>query len=335
MSKTNVICIVPVKNESWILKNFIECALVWADFIIVGDNNSTDDSVSIARRFKSVKVIPLGPSFDEENRRRRLINEARKIPGSRLIFSMDADEMISANWSDSPEWGAMLNAQPGTKFLFDWVELLPGLDQCAIYEMPTAFVDDGTEYQGKKMHSSRVPATAGELVKLKNIKLLHYINIEPERMFSKHRWYKCIEYIDNGKRPWSICITYQDRKIKIYNSTLIPVRSEWLKGYEWLNQYRAIREISGKCYWYDEEVLNLFDKYGTDRFRKINIWDIDWKKKADSVGRKGNYEDPRSSYEIWVHKFIEKYREELKLKKNLPIKLANLFAGTALRTLGW
>ena len=57
MSKTTVICLVPVKNESWILKHFIECARLWADFIIVLDDDSADGSAAIARTYDCVKVI--------------------------------------------------------------------------------------------------------------------------------------------------------------------------------------------------------------------------------------------------------------------------------------
>jgi hypothetical protein len=39
MSDATVICIVPVKNEAWILGNFLTCAQKWADHIIVADHN--------------------------------------------------------------------------------------------------------------------------------------------------------------------------------------------------------------------------------------------------------------------------------------------------------
>ena len=103
MSKTNVICVVPVKNEAWILKNFIECASFWADYIIIGDHDSSDNSAKIAQLYDRVIVIPIHDrSLDRGNRRKILIDAARKILGRRLIFTLDSDEMISANWHRSP-----------------------------------------------------------------------------------------------------------------------------------------------------------------------------------------------------------------------------------------
>lgn len=336
MSKTNVICLVPVKNESWILKHFMESAKLWADFIIVLDDDSADGSADIARQYDCVKVITRrNPPFDEDLRRRILIDEARQIPGKRLMFDLDADEMISANSTGSPEWNLMLDAPPGTSFHFDWLELLPGLEQCAIFDKAVAFVDDGSEFRGRKKDSPKIPATTGKAIKLKDIKLLHYIHLDPQRMFSRHRWYKCFEYLENGKRPWDVCVRYQDTAIKTYNAPVVPVRQEWITGFKWLDEYKLTRANTQRVYWWDQEVIKYFDKYGLRRFSKLNIWDIDWNEKARLLGRTGSYRDPRSRLEVWVHRYIAKYREELKLGTNTVSRLVNRFARVALRKLGW
>jgi len=336
MSKTNVICLTSVRNDSWILKNFIEYAKKWADLIIIGDHHSADDSATIARQYNCVRVISHQPSSSFLGRRRDLLGEARKVPGKRLIFLLDSDEIISANWADSSEWDLMLNAPPGTYFAFDWLELYPGLEQTAVFRMPAVFVDDGSEYPlGERIHGSRFPETPADIVELKDIKLLHLIAIDPERIISKHRYYKCYEYIELGRRPWALDVYYQDTKLTTYDAPLVPVKEEWIKGFDWLNEYHSNIERKEKCYWYDEEVLNYFDKYGVEKFRKLNIWDVDWNKKARLLGKKETYGDPRSSYEVWVHKFIGKYRKELKIKQNIPFKAARLFGKTGLRALGW
>jgi hypothetical protein len=336
MNDTTVICIVPVKNESWILEHFIEGASKWADVIIIGDNNSSDGSVGRLKQKESIKVIDLGSDYDEYNSRALLINEARKYPGRRLIFSIDADEMLSSNWSRSVEWNKLLNAQSGTMFLFDWVGILPGLTHYTVdHEMPAAFIDDGTEYQGIRIHSPRIPQVTSNVIKLDEIKLLHYTYIDPERMFSKHRLYKCIELVRNNSRPWRICITYQDTKIKGYGRPILQMNDEWLAGFDWLGPYRGNVTRSEKIYWYDEEVLGYFDTYGPRKFRKLNIWDVDWNKKAFQLGRTRLYDDPRSWYEKKVHEFIENHREDLKIRQNVYWKAVRLFGKTVLRALGW
>lgn len=336
MSNTNVICVVPVKNESWVLSQFIESAKSWANHIIVLDDDSADGSGHIARQYDGVKVISRrDPPFDEDVRRRILIDEARKIPGKRLIFNLDADEMISANWNRSPEWSFMLDARPGTSFQFDWLELLPGLKQCAVFDKVVAFVDDGSEFRGLKKDSPKIPNTTGERIRLRDIKLLHYVFLEPQRMFSRHRWYKCLEYIEHKKSPWEICVRYQDTVIKTYNAPVIPVRKEWVSEYQWLDEYKSPEDQSEKVYWWDREVIKYFDTYGTSRFEKLNIWDVDWNRKAQLLGRTGNYGDPRSRVETWIHRYIAKHRAELKLGTNLTSRLINRFAKSVLRSLGW
>ena len=340
MTKTTVICMVPARNESWVLPHLIESAQQWADVIIIGDHNSADNSAEIAQRYDYVKLITLhNPAYDEDIRRKVLLEEARKIPGKRLIVSIDADEMISANWANSPEWQQMLNAAPGTSFRFDWVELLPGLEQACVFGMTAAFVDDDSEYQGVKIHSPRIPATGGEVVALQQIKLLHYDLVDPQRMLSRHRWYKCWEYLENHKRPWAVCVTYQDTRFKRYDAPVVPVEPAWVEGYQWLDDYRAQAPKVAKRYWWDEEVLNYFDRYGLHHFRKLNIWEADWNKKAELLGRANQsshkYDDPRAAYEHWIHGFIQRYREELKLKQKLPFRLANLAGKYLLRPLGW
>jgi hypothetical protein len=338
-STVNVICVVPVRNESWVLPHFLECASSWADVIIVGHHRCTDQSAAIARRFEKVRLVSLDTTGDDRGLRRKLLlDEARKISGERLIFSIDADEMISANWLSNPEWAMMLNAPRGARFQFDWLEILPGLAQAAVFAKIVAFKDDGTDYIGAVKHEPPIPATRGEIVHLHDIKLLHYILMEPERMFSKHRWNKCLGIVQLGKRPWDMCIMYQDIKIKQYDAPSVPVDEKWLKGYEWLNEYRSGKdqqERCERCYWYDEEVLGYFDKYGTNRFRKLNIWHVDWNKKAQLLGRTGQYDDPRSSCEKWIHKFIESNRENLKCNHIFRWRLARLLGKTVLKKFGW
>jgi len=339
MSNPTIICAVPVKNEAWILGNFIESALQWADYIIIGDHDSKDNSAEIASKYDRVRVIPIqDPSLDRGRRRKILIDEARKIPGKRLIFTIDADELISSNWVGSPEWERMLDAPPGTQFEFDWIEIFPDTKEgSAVFCLTVAFMDDGTEYvnQGTEIHESRMPPTRGEKIKINQIKLLHCDNIDPDRMISKHRWYKCVEYIELGKRPWPLCIMYQDTRLKTYYTDIKPLDESWFSTYDWLQEYFSNSKDPERYFWYDEDVLDYFDTYGVARFRRLNIWNVDWNEKAGKLNRIGKYEDPRSMFDRVIHGFIEKHREELKIKQDIKWKAVRFIGKTGLRALGW
>ncbi len=45
--KPVLICLTPIRNEAWILERFLQCASLWADYIIIGDQNSDDGSREI------------------------------------------------------------------------------------------------------------------------------------------------------------------------------------------------------------------------------------------------------------------------------------------------
>ena len=48
MSKSdplNWVCLTPTRNESWIIKQFVAAAELWASHIIVADQGSTDGTL--------------------------------------------------------------------------------------------------------------------------------------------------------------------------------------------------------------------------------------------------------------------------------------------------
>ena len=71
MSKPLIICLVPVKNEAWILDRCLATASTWADVIIVADQMSTDNSREIALKYPKVQLIENpSVSFCRKNRNR-------------------------------------------------------------------------------------------------------------------------------------------------------------------------------------------------------------------------------------------------------------------------
>lgn len=99
-----------------------------ADYIVIADQQSTDGSREVARRFEKVVLVD-NPheAYDEGARQRLLIDSARQLPvsGKRILIALDADEMFSANWMESPEWQQLLAAPPGTVLYFRWANIGP------------------------------------------------------------------------------------------------------------------------------------------------------------------------------------------------------------------
>ena len=124
-----IVCLTPVKDEAWILDRFLRCAATWADHIIVADHGSIDGSRAIALDSVKTKLIEIPlDRWDERVRQRLLIDATRSIPnaGKLTMIALNADEALSANWRNSPEWNKLLRAAPGTVLAFQWVNLLPG-----------------------------------------------------------------------------------------------------------------------------------------------------------------------------------------------------------------
>ena len=55
--RPTIFCLMPVKNEEWIIERSLSSASIWADKIIVSDQGSTDRTVEIARRFPKVTLL--------------------------------------------------------------------------------------------------------------------------------------------------------------------------------------------------------------------------------------------------------------------------------------
>jgi hypothetical protein len=310
--RPKIICTVSVRNEGWILDRFLKCASLWADHVIVLNHKSTDNSSEIALRYPKVKLIECASSgYDEAEKRGLLIESARMIPGKRLIIALDADEMLTANLLASGEWESILNSPEGTVIEARWVNVLPDLSSCWIptdFTIPFAFMDDGGSYVGTKIHSLRIPYPKGaHSILPEGIKILHYPYTDWERMESKMRWYQCWERISNPKRrPVSIYRQYHDM-YAIPPGNIHPLKDEWFRGYEERGvDMRSVNRLGS--YWWDMEVLKFFDEHGLERFRKLDVWGVDWAKKGREIGFKPRVKlrDPRSCFDRFVHGWLRR-----------------------------
>jgi Glycosyl transferase family 2 len=311
--RTSVVCVTPVKNEAWTLPRFLDCASLWADHIVIADQGSTDGSREIAQRWEKVTLVdnPAG-AYDEGARQRLLLEAAREIvPGRRLVVAIDADEALSANVLSSPEWRAALEASEGTVLRFDWVNLQPGFETSWIPPEPLALgiVDDGSDHRGESIHSTRVPTADGapELV-LRDVKALHYQHASPSRMRSKQRWYQCWERVNHpGKRPIQLYRQYHQMD-GVPSSWVHAVDPAWLAGYE--ERGIDMRSVpDDEVHWWDAEVIDWIAEHGVSPFRRLDIWDVDWGRVAQQMGRELPPEaarDPRNRTERAVHAWLER-----------------------------
>ncbi len=341
MVKPTVVCLTPVRNESWILERFLRCASMWADHIIVADQASDDGSRDIAAAHPKVTVINNpSQSLDEAERQQILIEAARNLPGPRLLIALDADEVLSANVLVSPEWQTALNAAPGTVLRFQLAMLSPDLRSywTTPFQLSFGFVDDGSPHEGRLIHSTRVPEPPGApAITLEEVVVMHYVGVDPCRWESKHRWYQCWERVYRGLTPIKI-YRYYHRKDVIPPSAWRPVPTSWFELYEaeGIDMASVPHE---DIYRWDREVLSLLSTYGPDAFRRVAIWDVNWNTlytKAFGRSPEIDLSDPRSPFEKGVHGCLKHTQHNFSyFSRRSVFRSATRLAERVLESAGW
>lgn len=320
MTKPTIICITSIKNEAWILHRYLKCASLWADHIIILNQNSDDSYKDITNNYSKVIIIDSDTAeLSQPQRQKVLIESARQFPEPRLLIALDADEMLSSNFLNHPEWQTVMNAPLGTVIEFQWVNILPGFTSYWSpnnWYYPIGFMDDGSEHFGEDIiHSPRIPEPPyTPRIRLNNIKLLHYQYINWERMKSKQRWYQCYERLNKtGKRLINIYRMYHQMDAFPQNE-IHPFSKELIDEYEQqgIDMTSVYLET---IYWYEKVILEWMSKYGTKKFKELAIWDVNWSTISNKLNHNitNSYEDPRSFLDKLIHYW---------LKNTQPIKHA-------------
>jgi hypothetical protein len=344
MEKPLLICLTRVKDEAWILERFLKCASTWADHIIIADQGSKDESKEIARRFPKVTLIENNSKFyNERERHQILINEARKISGPKILMALDADEFLTANFLTSLEWETILRAPKGTVIGLQRLEVL--LETAGLCYLnfdgvfPRGLVDDGTDYKGCPVHSESIPVRPGAPTIIPTqIKLMHYCLVDRERFKSRIRWYQCFEYLNTKKKPIEL-YRYYNQDILGPGSAIAPVPKEWLQGYEERSIDMSSVYRQGVYRW-DDEVLQMFRKDGTARFKKLGIWDANWTelhRKHYSQEPEKTIADPRGLPQKVVHKWLRLTQPDFSRCANPRPSRLRFYRAVqkALRVWGW
>ena len=266
----------------------------------------------LPRSFNKVQLIENSAKvFNEPERQKLLIEAARRIPGPKLLMALDADEFLTANFRKSVQWAMVQRAVAGTVINFQWACVLPDRKSYYIFpaEFPLGFMDDGAEHEGLAIHSPRLPVPEGSpRISLREVKVMHFSTIDFERFKSKIRWYQCWEF---SKHRWDGRLVklyrFYHRDFCIPSHQVRPLPNEWIAGY---GSSMHLLDVPKQDYYrWDEEMLRLFARHGTKRFRKIALWDEDWELRYRRIHGSSpplNLSDPRSPIERWIHAWLQR-----------------------------
>lgn len=111
---------------------------------------------------KVIMIDNTNPEFNEAERQSMLVEKAREVAAGRdtLLWGLDADEILPANWQETEDGKHILNSVKGDVFWFKWAQLSPDKKHYgdSVY-YPWLFHDDGVEPHGnyvRNMHSMRI-----------------------------------------------------------------------------------------------------------------------------------------------------------------------------------
>ena len=291
MNRYKLVCITPIKNESWILEKFLTVTSLWADHIILADQGSTDDSVKIAERFDKVIVVNNELPYNEFERTKILLSEARAIEGDKIIFALDADEIFTANYADSPEWLTLQKLKKGDVILMDRVNINAEHDTYfGKLKMMFGLVDDGISTieatSQAIIHNIRLPWPANSnSYHFKEIKVIHFDYVIQERTLSKLIWYQCFEKMKFNHDDRYLLRKYRTFKtIEEYLSSVptFQPKPEWFEGYK--QKKIDLTSLKTPFLWWNNDVIKMMEEHGIRKFIYLDIHRIDWVKTAKEIG---------------------------------------------------
>lgn len=286
VSYPQIVVITPIKNESWILHRFLSTTSLWADKIIIADQNSTDSSIDICSHYDKVVVIKNDQNkYDEASRQILLIETARKlVEGPKILFALDADEILAANAVNTLGWQKILTAVPGTVIYLEKPDLYLSTNDCIRWKdnyFPIGYVDNNSKHNPKVIHSTRIPVSENTIrLVVHDVKVLHYGLANPDLQKAKVRFYSVVENIENVRFSFKRRSGYSRTFLNSFKSQVESVEINWFNRWENLGiDMNTINPSNFHPYhWHDFEVLKNFKIYGEKRFYWDDIWHFDWEK---------------------------------------------------------
>jgi hypothetical protein len=305
-----IITLTHVKNDAWCIEKAIEHLRLWADEVIIADERSDDGSSEIydrCKKYSNVHIIENRPkfNFNTPDLRNYMLSLAREFDGNNLIFEIHADEIMSAEILKPEVKQRLLDSvKPRSAIMMPWTTLwkhpLYYRNDDSIWSRTRSWFgyydDRSAHFEGAYFHGSRIPEKyLQNRLDLNFLQVLHYqfVNIGYER--SKQALYHVyernhfpnenIEYINK-----KYAIAFDERNINV--SRLDPSHIQ-----PWIDRGISLEDEFPENFlnWRDIEILRNFQRYGTERYRELNIWYIDWEAKrleATAEGVAGIPKDP-------------------------------------------
>lgn len=302
-----LIVMTPVRNEAWVLRAFLEATSLWADYIIIADQMSTDGSREIAKEYPKVILIDNDrKDMHMAATRRLLFEEARKIKGDKILFALDADEFLSGDFINTDDWKKIVNSKPDDSFSWRWMNLKKD-DVSQYYCGPHFYwavhesfdLWEG-EFPDKFIHEWRLPwspkADESHSFNLDDFFSIHLAWVNQARQRNKERFYQVSTW---GQQSRNSCISLYRHYHTETHGQLCQVPTNAYKFYEDrnLNIWDYV-DLEDDGAYYSMEILRFFERDGVKKYAWLDIWNQDWISKY-------NVKDPRSIIQKTLHWYLQ------------------------------
>lgn len=285
MNTPHLIVITPVRNEAWILHAFLKATSLWADYIIIADQMSTDGSREIYPQYKKVIVIDNPREEMHQARTRQLLFEAaKKIEGDKILFALDADEFLSGDFVNTIGWQTILNSRQGDVFWFRWINLLPEVNKYT-KSQPLYWVAHLSEndmngvFPDNHIHEWRLPWPKefnNEYV-IEDISFIHFARVNVLRQNNKEIFYQVSTAYNDAKYSGIKLFRHYQTYHPISKDELLEVPSDVYTFYKKhnLDIWTEI-QLKDVGQHYVDSILKYFNEKGLKHFSKLDIWDSDF-----------------------------------------------------------
>jgi len=293
-----LICMTSTRNYGWVTSVFLKANSLWADYIIIADQHSTDGTREMSLKYSNVILLDNDDlEYSETKRSELLISRARQIEGDKILFFLAIDEILSANFRETLDWQKILQSKRGDVFFFFWANL--SSDTKHYWKsntqagsesfMARLFHDDGiTPYnnEGIDMHTHCIPYPKDDTNRVfyvNDFSILHFGEFNEKWNCSKQRYYQLIDFDKNNR---SIVVLSRMYNRSSVNRELFELPIKWIYK---KNEYTfdMFEEINIKEQPYiDQYIIDLFEKKGVSRYRKLDIWEKNFVERHNIVDKR-------------------------------------------------
>lgn len=306
--KPIIIVLTPVRNEAWVLRAFLEATSLWADYIIIADQMSTDGSREIAKEYPKVILIDNDrKEMHQAATRRLLFDAARKIEGEKLLFTLDADEFLSGDFVHTNDWGKIMESRPDDSFSWRWMNLKRNdVTKYSTFQHYywCVHVSDAL-WEGKFpdnfIHEWRLPwspnADEGHTFLLDDFCSIHLARVNELRQRNKERFYQ-VSTVGQNPKTSKVSMYRQYHKEEKLEYMDVPSDAYCFYEERGLDLWKYI-DLTDEGGYYTSEILSYFQRDGAKKYALLDVWDEDW------MNRNG-LKDPRNVFQRLLIGYLHK-----------------------------